>query len=108
MMAAHLARKVSNTVTRRSEALPQDLLLVSGLSTTFAGATGFPEAADSVAYEPTQGLLAVSCVQVAAEAPLRLSRSPPTASCRPSKQQGTCHSAKQLHLKAHLARHLLE
>ncbi|KAL4431642.1 hypothetical protein ABPG77_001484 [Micractinium sp. CCAP 211/92] len=59
VMAAHLARKVSNTVTRRSEALPQDLLLVSGLSTTFAGATGFPEAADSVAYEPTQGLLAV-------------------------------------------------
>ncbi|KAL4458921.1 hypothetical protein ABPG75_013786 [Micractinium tetrahymenae] len=57
VMAAHLARKVQHTVSRR-EVLPQDLL-VSGVSTAFAGATGFPEAADSVAYEPTQGLLAV-------------------------------------------------
>lgn len=60
VMAAHLARKVQHTVSRKGEALPQDLL-VSGVSTAFAGATGFPEAADSVAYEPTQGLLAVSC-----------------------------------------------
>lgn len=68
MMAAHLARKVQHTVTRQREALPHDLL-VSGVSTTFAGATGFPEAADSVAFEPTQGLLAVSFAQVAAAAP---------------------------------------
>ncbi|EFN53326.1 hypothetical protein CHLNCDRAFT_137041 [Chlorella variabilis] len=53
----HLVRKVTHAMQR--EGLPDDLLTESAVEARFCGATGFPEAADSVAYEPTQGLLAV-------------------------------------------------
>jgi hypothetical protein len=57
----HLVRKMSHAVhSMHREGLPADLLGRDALEATFCGATGFPEAADSVAYEPTQGLLAVS------------------------------------------------
>jgi hypothetical protein len=53
----HLVRKVSQAMAR--EGLPPDLLTPSSVDTKFCGASGFPEAADSVAYDPAQGLLAV-------------------------------------------------
>lgn len=55
--AQHLLRK-AQSVARR-ETLPPDLLTRGAVESRFIGSTGFPEAADSVAYEPTQGLLAV-------------------------------------------------
>lgn len=57
LAARHLARKVTHTVSRNA-GLPSDLLTASSIDTRYCGGTGFPEG-DSVAYEPTQGLLAV-------------------------------------------------
>ena len=57
----HLVRKVSSALSRET-GLPGNLLTEAAVSTKFVGGTGFPELADSVAYEPTQGLLAVGGV----------------------------------------------
>jgi hypothetical protein len=59
--AAHLSRKLQHSVTamRSGEGLPPDLLTPAAVDTRFIGAAGFPDLADSVAYDPSQGLLAV-------------------------------------------------
>ena len=57
----HLVRKVSSALSRET-GLPGNLLTEAAVSTKYCGGTGFPELADSVAYEPTQGLLAVGRV----------------------------------------------
>ena len=61
MHAAHLSRKLQHSVTamRSGEGLPPDLLTPAAVDTRFIGAAGFPDLADSVAYDPSQGLLAV-------------------------------------------------
>ncbi len=61
MHAAHLSRKLQHSVStmRSGEGLPPDLLTPAAVDTRFIGAAGFPDLADSVAYDPCQGLLAV-------------------------------------------------
>lgn len=54
----HLSRKLQHQLGEQP--FPTDLLLPSRVATAFAGHVGFPEAADSIAYEPVQSLLAVS------------------------------------------------
>lgn len=59
---AHLARKLQHSVSHRgADGLPSDLLTRGAAATRFLGASGFPEHADAIAYEPSQGLLAVRC-----------------------------------------------
>lgn len=60
--ARHLHRKIQHSVSqlRDGTSLPHDILQDIFINPQFAGQTGFPEAADSVAYEPTQSLLAVA------------------------------------------------
>lgn len=60
--ARHLSRKLQHSVSylRDKSALPQqDQLTDSSIQIDFVGDTGFPECADTIAYEPTQGLLAI-------------------------------------------------
>lgn len=62
VQGAHLARKVAHSVSslRGGEGgLPADLLTPAAIETRLVGTTGFPDLADSVCYDPTQGLLAV-------------------------------------------------
>lgn len=51
----HLIRKAQHS----SAGLPGDALQPKHVETRFLGHVGFPEAADSIAYEPVQSLLAV-------------------------------------------------
>lgn len=51
----HLQRKLQQNTTD----FPYDLLQPSHVSTKFAGHVGFPEQADSLAYDLVQSLLAV-------------------------------------------------
>jgi hypothetical protein len=60
--ARHLSRKLQHSVSylRDKSALPQyDQLTDSSIQIDYVGDTGFPECADTIAYEPTQGLLAI-------------------------------------------------
>jgi hypothetical protein len=60
--ARHLSRKLQHSVSylRDKSALPQqDQLTGSSIQIDYVGDTGFPECADTIAYEPTQGLLAI-------------------------------------------------
>ena len=59
MHKTHLVRKVQASLKSDDE-LPSDLLTSAAINTQYLGGTGFPDAADSVAYDPVQGLLAVS------------------------------------------------
>lgn len=53
----HLSRKLQHQLGEQQ--LPADLLQPGHIDTKFAGHVGFPEAGDSIAYEPVQSLLAV-------------------------------------------------
>ncbi len=58
----HLARKLNQQVSRVRDVsgFPSDVLLHEQVDLQFLQHVGFPETADGIAYEPTQGLLAVS------------------------------------------------
>ena len=58
----NIARKLNNQVSRVRDptGFPRDVLKASEVDTQFLQHVGFPESADSVAYEPVQRLLAVS------------------------------------------------
>jgi hypothetical protein len=57
----HFARKLNKQVSRVRDPtwFPSDVLQQGNVSVHFLQQIGFPEAADSVAYEPVQRLLAV-------------------------------------------------
>ena len=73
----HLVRKVSSALSRET-GLPGNLLTEAAVSPVYCGGTGFPDLADSVAYEPTQGLLAVRAV---VQLPRLLPPLPPLCPC---------------------------
>lgn len=63
-----LARKLNSQVSRvrdPSHAFPVDVLSASEVQPQFLQHIGFPESADSVAYEPVQKLLAVCTLLLA-------------------------------------------
>lgn len=58
----HFSRKLQHQVAQLGTTgggLPPDLLMAGDVGPQFCGQTGFPDAADSVAYESVQSLLAV-------------------------------------------------
>ena len=54
----HLHRKLQHNAA----GLPPDFIQPTGVDIKYAGHVGFPELADSLAFEPVQSLLAVSLV----------------------------------------------
>jgi hypothetical protein len=92
----HLARRLNKQVSRVRDpsSFPTDVLHADQVAPSFLQQVGFPEAADSVAYEPVQRLLAVGAAPCCLPSPCAARRPPPAPVIPPSPLQRACPFAR--------------